>query len=395
MIPTPARLLLTAVVFSLTAATAGCGVLGDEEQKRLSAVFDRTVGLYEASDVRILGVQVGEVTEITPEGDSVRVEMVYDAKYKIPADAQAVIVAPSVVSDRYVQLTPVYRGGEVLADGVVLSDERTAVPVELDQIFDSFNQLNLALGPQGANKDGALSDLLSVSAENLEGNGELLGTTLEDFSQGLTALSDSRGELFGTVANLADFTNTIATRDATVREFNADLADVAAQLEGEREDLAAAVQSLAVALGEVAAFVRANKEDLTANVSDLAEATQFLTDKQNSLEEFLTVSATALSNLQLAYNPDSGTLDTRDNNVATAEGNPGLILCEILLSAGADPQECEALTEQLTGLLPLPGHGGGGGEGVARGLRVPAPPGGGSAPATRDMTLGGILDGGR
>jgi phospholipid/cholesterol/gamma-HCH transport system substrate-binding protein len=390
----PGRLLLAVLALALTAGTAGCGAFGNEEQKSLTAFFDRTVGLYESSDVRILGVRVGQVTEIEPEGDRVRVEMTYDAKYDVPADAKAVVVAPSVVSDRYVQLTPVYRGGEVLADGVVLSNDRTAVPVELDEIYDAFNEINLALGPQGANKDGALADLLDVSAQNLDGNGDLLGTTLEDFSQGLTALSDSRNELFGTVANLADFTNTIAERDATVRQFNSDLADVAAQLEGEREDLAAAVRNLSVALGEVASFVRENKEDLTGNVADLAEATRFLRDRQSSLEEFLSTSATALSNLQLAYNPDSGTLDTRENSIAALEQNPGLILCEILIEAGVDPQECEEITEGLTGPLPLPGGGGGGG-GESGGAPLPV---GAPAPAPaapRDMTLGGILDGRR
>jgi phospholipid/cholesterol/gamma-HCH transport system substrate-binding protein len=390
----PGRLLL--VVLALSLLTAGCGVFGGAEQRTLSARFERTVGLYESSDVRILGVKVGRVTAIEPDGDDVRVEMSYDAKYKVPADAKAVIFAPSVVSDRYVQLTPVYRGGAVLEDGAQLGQERTAVPVELDDIYDAFNEINLALGPKGANKDGALSDLVDVSANNLEGNGELLGSTLKDFSQGLTALSGSREELFATVANLADFTNTIARRDETVRTFNRDLADVAAQLEGEREDLAAATANLSVALGEVAAFVRENQEDLRGNVADLAEATRFLSTRTEQLEEFLTVSATALSNLQLAYNPDSGTLDTRDNNFATLEEDPTLLLCSILEAAGQPPEKCQEVKDALEGLpVPLPGGGDGQGAAASSGLgpaaagpaRRAAP-----APAPRDMTLGGILD---
>lgn len=392
----PARLPAAAALLALTGAIAGCGVLDGTEQRSLTARFDRTVGLYEESDVRVLGVKIGQVTEIVPEGDTVRVEMTYDSEYEIPADAKAVVVAPSIVSDRYVQLTPVYREGPVLPDDADLGTDRTAVPVELDQIYDSFNELNLALGPQGANKDGALSDLIEVSARNLEGNGELLGTTLTDFSQGLTALSDSRSELFGTVANLADFTNTLARRDETVRAFNADLADVADQLEGEREDLATAVESLSLALGDVAGFVRENKEDLTANVSDLAEATRFLTERQTELEEFLSVAPTALSNLQLAYNPNSGTLDTRDNTAAMAETEPLAFLCNLLNQAGTSSEQCDQVTELITGGppgggLPLPG--------------LPLPgvplPGGAAAPAgavpaaERDLSLGGILDGGR
>ncbi len=394
MTPRPARGALAVLFLVLLAVTAGCGVIGGEpEQRTLTARFDRAVGLYESSDVRVLGVRIGRVTKIVPEGDDVRVDMTYDAKYKIPADAKAVVIAPSVVSDRYVQLTPVYRGGEVMASGVTLSGDRTAVPVELDDIYESFNELNLALGPKGANKDGALSDLLDVSARNLDGNGEMLGTTIEEFSKGITALSDSREELFGTVANLADFSNTIARSDETVRTFNRDLADVAAQLEGEREDLATATASLSVALGEVASFVRENREGLSANVADLAEATRFLTERRNSLEEFITTSATALSNLQLAYNAGAGTLDTRDNNNGSIEQNPGLIICELFIAAGQDPEDCQELTEAIRSGIPIPREGGG------QAGPAPAPQPAGlaprPAPAQRDLSLGGILDGGR
>lgn len=391
MIRSSARRWLALPLLALLAGTAGCGVFGEEEQRTLTARFDRTVGLYEQSDVRILGVKVGTVTEIEPDGDDVRVTMQYAAKYDVPADAQAVIIAPSVVSDRYVQLTPVYEGGAVLEDGATLALDRTKVPVELDEIYDAFNELNLALGPEGANKDGALSDLIAVGADNLDGNGELLGSTLEDFSKGLTALSDSRGELFGTVANLAEFSNTLVRSDDTVRLFNRDLADVASQLEGEREDLATATANLSVALGEVASFVRENEEDLTGNIADLSEATRFLVNQKQALEEFLSVAPTALSNLQLAYNPSSGTLDTRDNNFAQAEENPAEFLCGLLDAAGQPAETCTEVTEALGGLPLPPGSAGGPTMGPATGLS----PQGAPVRAPRDMTLGGILDGGR
>jgi virulence factor Mce-like protein len=162
---------------AVTGSLTGCGVFGEEAVKTGSARFERTVGLYEKSDVRVLGVRIGEVTDIEPDGDGVRVEFQYDAKYDIPADAQALVVAPSIVSDRYVQLTPAYTGGQVLADGAVIDVENTDVPLELDEVYASLNELNVALGPNGANADGALQDLLSVSADNLDGNGELLNTT--------------------------------------------------------------------------------------------------------------------------------------------------------------------------------------------------------------------------
>lgn len=375
----PARLLLIVLALALSGGLAGCGAFGGPAQRSLVADFERTIGLYVASDVRVLGVRIGEVTAIEPRGTSVRVTMTYDAKYEVPADAQAVVVAPSIVSDRYVQLTPVFQGGPVLADGARLGTDRTDVPVELDQILGSLNELNLALGPKGANKDGALSDLLDVGAANLQGNGELLNSTLKDFSQLVSTVSEQRDDLFGTVANLQDFTTTIAQSDGTVRAFNRDLAAVADQLAAEREDLATAIRQLSVALGEVATFVRDNKEDLTANVTDLASVTSVLVTQRAALEEFLDTAPTALTNLQLAANPESGTLDTRDNNAGMFEADPFGAICNALVTAGQDPALCEQLTGALEGLEP---EGGGA-------PALPAPPAG------RDLTLGGILGGRR
>ena len=137
----------------------------------MTAYFPRTVSLYEGSDVRVLGVAVGKIEEVTPEGTRVKVVLKYDGDVKIPADAQAVIISPSIVGDRYVQLTPVYEGGDVLADNVSLDESRTAVPLELDQIYSSLDRLTVALGPNGANKNGALTDLLESTAENFGGPG--------------------------------------------------------------------------------------------------------------------------------------------------------------------------------------------------------------------------------
>ena len=189
--------------------------------RTVRAEFVRAVGLYEGSDVRILGVKVGEVTDVSPRGDRVVVEMTYDDDYKVPADAQALVVAPSVVSDRYVQLTPVYDGGAALADDARIGLERTAVPVELDRIFSSLNDLNVALGPEGANKNGALSRLLAVGADNLEGEGANINRTVEDFSQAIATLSDGRDDLFGTLRNLQVFTTALATSDEQVRRSTA------------------------------------------------------------------------------------------------------------------------------------------------------------------------------
>jgi phospholipid/cholesterol/gamma-HCH transport system substrate-binding protein len=243
-----------------------------------------------------------------------------------------VILAPSLVSDRYVQFAPVYDGGETMEDGATVPLERTATPVELDAVYGALDDLSAALGPTGANEDGALSDLIDTGAANLDGNGEALGRTLTGFSQAVRTLAENRDDLFSSLDNLQQFTTALATVDTQVRRFNDNLAAVADQLAGEREDLARAVDLLTQALGDVADFVRDNTALLTGNVDKLADVTLTLVQQRQALAEVLDVAPAALGNLAHAYNPDYGTLDTRDNSLGST--NADVIVCQILAQAG-------------------------------------------------------------
>ncbi|MFI7606256.1 MCE family protein [Micromonospora sp. NPDC049366] len=403
---------LAAATVLLTALAAGLVLWRSEpEQRRVVAYFTRAVGVYPGSDVRVLGVRVGEVEAVTPQGRMVRLTMRYDAEVRVPADAQALIVPPSVVSDRYVQLTPAFTGGAALPDGAEIPVGRTAAPMEIDDIYRSLDEFNRALGPQGANADGALSDLLATGRANLDGNGDDLHTTLDALSRALGTLADGRQDLFGSVANLQRFTTALARSDQQVRGFSQQLADVAQQLAGERDELAAALRNLAAALAEVTAFVRSNRDELTGNVAALADVTGVLVRQQKAVIDILDVAPLTVNNLALAYNPRSGTLDTRDNVLGPYD--PAGFVCSLIvdqLPRAEVPETCTALaqtlrarklplTDQLRALLKLPPGA------PATGPTPPATPpvgsAGGTAPdgasggsdTTRDLTLGGILRG--
>src|SRR6476660_1811630 len=124
------KIIAPAVIVALVIAAALVMFQGDD-QKTLTAKFPRTVSIYEGSDVRVLGVPVGKVDTVTPRGTDVVVTMHYDSTVQLPDDAKAVIIAPSVVGDRYIQLTPVFaQGDKPLASGAVLDMDKTAVPLE-------------------------------------------------------------------------------------------------------------------------------------------------------------------------------------------------------------------------------------------------------------------------
>jgi virulence factor Mce-like protein len=329
----------------------GWTILKPVGQFRVTAYFDQAVGLYAGSDVRVLGLPIGTITKVVPEGDHVRVDMQIDDDYKIPAKAKAVILAPSLVSDRYVQFAPVYDGGATMKDGATVPLKDTATPVELDSVYGALDELGKALGPNGANKDGALSDLIDVGAANLDGNGEQLNQTLTGFSQAVRTLADNRNDLFDSLDNLQTFTSALAQVDAQVGQFNQNLAAVATQLAGERDDLAQAIRLLNSALADVATFVQQNTALLTTNVNRLADVTLTLVQQRTALGQVLEVAPAALGNLAHAYNPDYGTLDTRDNSLGST--NADVVVCQILQQTGRLQLDGVDLND-LTQLLALP-----------------------------------------
>jgi virulence factor Mce-like protein len=349
------RLLVPLVVMGFVVAAA-VSVLGGDSTKTVVAHFPRTVSVYEGSDVRVLGVPVGTVTRVEPTGTDVTVTMAYDDEVRLPADAKAVIIAPSVVGDRYVQLTPAYSGtGDVMADGAELSVEDTSTPLELDQIYDSLDRLNVALGPRGANKSGALSDLLSVTADNFGGQGTTFRQTIKDFSRLSSTLAGNKEELFGSVEALEGFMETLAENDQTVRQFNQSLADVSTMLAGEREELVAATRNLSVALTAVKGFVEDNKDSLSRNIKGLNRVSKVLVRQRDSLDEILHVAPGALNNLALTYNPQAGTLDTRANfgeTINQLNADPAALLCGFVGQVERSGQVCDRITDLLARSRP-------------------------------------------
>lgn len=344
------RILVPLIVLGFVVAAA-VSVLGGDTSRTVVAHFPRAISVYEGSDVRVLGVPVGTVTRVEPTGTDVTVTMTYDDEVKLPADAKAVIIAPSVVGDRYVQLTPAYSGtGEILADGAELSVEDTSQPLELDQIYDSLDRLNVALGPRGANRTGALSDLLSVTADNFGGQGTTFRQTLRDYSRLSSTLAGNKEELFGSVEALGNFMETLADNDQTVRQFNQSLADVSTMLAGEREELVAATRNLSVALTAVKEFVEENKGSLSRNIAGLNRVAKVLVRQRGALDEILRVAPGALNNLALTYNPQAGTLDTRANfgeSINQLELDPAAFLCGFVGQVERSGQVCDEITELL------------------------------------------------
>lgn len=279
----------------------------------ISATFSSAVGISEGTDVRVLGVTVGSVDEVVPEGDTVLVRMHVERGVTIPAEANAVQVTPSVIPDRVVQITPAYTEGEVMESGTHLPIERTATPVEVDEIYDSVQGLTEALGPEGANRDGALDRFIESTADTLGENGAALGRSIDELSRASTTLADSSQDISSTIVNLQEFVTMLAENDAQVRQFNSQMATFNSNVADQRENLQGALHELSFALADVARLVRDNQDSIRSNAERLADVSQVTADQQDHVVEILKKAPLALSNVINAYDPDSGSLHNRLN----------------------------------------------------------------------------------
>lgn len=353
------RWVATASVVVLVLTGALWWAFGTGGGTKLSAYFTKAVGLYTGSSVRVLGIEVGEITAVVPEGQRVRVDMTVDDGVPLPKSAGAMIVAPSLVSDRYIQLTPPYESGPKLRSGDVIGLDRTATPMEIDDLYRTLDELSTTLGPKGANADGSLSRVVDAAAESLEGNGKNLNTTIEEMSRLATTLDSSKGDLFTTVKNLNSFTETLARSDAQLEEFYGRLDQVSGFLAGESDEVSGALSDLGSALGEVKRFVTDNRDLLTSNLDKLASLTQVLVDERASLAETLDVAPTGTTNFINTYDANSGSIAIRYN--ANEFTNPLVTTaCKLtkLVTSQQVPESlsklCEVLAPVVDGATKIP-----------------------------------------
>ena len=206
------------------------------------AYFSEANALYAGDKVQIMGMKVGRIDKIEPAGDKMKVTFHYENKYKVPANASAMILNPTLVASRAIQLEPVYKGGPVLGDNAVIPLERTQVPVEWDELRNSITNIISKLGPTEAQPTGPFGEVINSFANGLSGKGKQLNTTLDNLSQAFTALNEGRGDFFAVIKSLALFVNALHQDDKQFVALNQNLADVTGRLASSDHALAGAIR---------------------------------------------------------------------------------------------------------------------------------------------------------
>ncbi|AIY17318.2 MCE family protein [Pimelobacter simplex] len=279
--------------------TTGCGVVGGGGDKMtVKAYFADSAGLFVGNDVGILGVNVGTIKSIEPAGDKVLVTMEIDADQPVPADAGAVVVARSVATDRYVELTPVYRSGPKLRDDATIGLDKTQTPVDFDQVLESLNDFATGIG---GNKETtkAVQRFIDAGTEALQGRGPLLNQTIHSLADGIDGVASQRENIAATLKSLDVLLTTISTNEQTARTFIQQVSTASKMLADERENFRTALRSLDEAVTTVAKFAVDNRAEIVRNLDGGTKLMKTVLSKQDQLTEILRVMPLALENLRM------------------------------------------------------------------------------------------------
>ena len=321
------------LAFALVALLiAGTAVLVRQTYWRTSTItayFAAATGIYPGDDVRVAGIKVGSIGAIQPKGTRAELTMKIAHGVPIPADAKAVIVAPNLVAARYVQLTPAYESsGPTMPDGTVIPTERTAVPVEWDEVKAQLTRLATELGPTSEVSSTAVGRFIDSAANALGGNGTKLRQMLAQLAGAGRILAGGSGNIADIITNLQTFVTALRDSGEQIVQFENRFATLSSVLDDSRSNLDAALKDLSIAVGDVQRFVARNRDQAAEQIQRLANVTQNLVDHSKDLQNILHVAPNAFANGYNIYNPDTGAVSGAFvlNNFA----NPVQFICSAI-----------------------------------------------------------------
>jgi phospholipid/cholesterol/gamma-HCH transport system substrate-binding protein len=351
------RLALVGVALALVAGS--CSLLpGGSGSYTVTVWFTRAISLYESSQVRVLGLPAGRVTEVEPVGDAIRVRLSIDGDVPVPADARAAIIPQSLIGERYVQLVPAWTHGDPrLQDGDEIPLERSSVPVEPDEALAALKEFLDTLDPDGAGR------LVENAADALEGNGETLGSALGGLAELQSTLASEDQTLASIVDQLDRFTATLVQREGELGEVMDLFAEVTGALAAERTSIEALVGGLAQASTDGLDLVSRNATRLRTDIARLTTVVRTVEANLGAVEDLLSSGDDFAAGLDDAFNAEHRRIDLRNSfspvvteTLDKVPGLPPAICLPIDVQCDPAPVNPGTVTGQSTGAA-VPAHG--------------------------------------
>lgn len=297
------RAVLLVLSLLALAATGSCGVFS-ADPVTVQAQFKNSVGLYEGNTVAVLGITIGKVTEIRPQGTHVLATLEIDPDVAVPAEAVAALVSPSVVTDRHVELTPAYKSGPKLRDGDLIPLDRTRTPVEIDRVIAVADKLAAELARTDESGKGLVKDGIDVLSANLKGNGGKIRRSIKAMASAIGAVTQDRDALTGLIENVDVLTAAAAKNDKTIRSFSQRLTTASELFAENSPEFGRLMKRINGLLDQADTLLRENRSTLRSLVSRARTTVGTLNDNSRELAEAVDTLPLTFQNLAAIVDPE-------------------------------------------------------------------------------------------
>lgn len=192
---------------------------------QISGVFKDVAGLQAGNNVRLSGINIGTVKDVSIISDtSVRVEIVIDESIRkfIKKDAIAIIGSEGLMGNKVLVINPGTGGKEIIENNDVIE---TIVPISVDDIFQSLNttieNANLITGDLASMTSNIESGKGTIGRlimdKSWRENFDSIFVNLKDGSAGFKTIIDKANDMDdvlltfkSTLENAASITNDLA-----------------------------------------------------------------------------------------------------------------------------------------------------------------------------------------
>lgn len=255
--------------------------------KGYSAVFSNVSRLKSGDSVRISGIRVGTVTDVSLRDDhTVVVGFTAESDVALTAGTRAAVRYLNLVGDRYLELTDSPEATRIIASGAQIPEDHTSPALDLDLLLSGLKPVIRGLNPQDVNaltaslvqvfqgQGSTLESLLANTSSftnKLADNGAVVQRLIDSLKTVLSQLSEEGGQFSGALDRLERLTTALAAdRDPigeAIDSLNTGTASIADLLTNTRAPLAGTIDQL----NRVAPLLDQDKDRLDGQLQLLPE----------------------------------------------------------------------------------------------------------------------------
>jgi phospholipid/cholesterol/gamma-HCH transport system substrate-binding protein len=257
-----------------------------EDRYEMSMVLPDAAGLDSGAPVRLAGVDVGEVTGLTPDREQGQIIVTFevDDDVRLGPETTADVALSTLLGGEYIRLGHVTGSpamSEVESAERRIPLERTSVPYSVNQAFNEATSVVQEIDT------GSVNDLVTSFADIATDSGPRLDRVLRGLNQVARAFNEREAVIDELLANSQVLTDTLAEKDQTMVRLIVASETVLDQITNRRDELASVLGDGSAVVSTMSRLLESKRAQLDRILTNLDEVTDVLDDRQEDVATIL------------------------------------------------------------------------------------------------------------